>query len=34
MLIFKDGKVMKTLEGVRNENEIIDEVAKYMGDAQ
>lgn len=34
MLIFKDGKVMKTLEGVRSENEIIDEVAKYMGDAQ
>ena len=30
MIIFKDGKVMKTLEGVKSENEIIDEVSKYM----
>lgn len=30
MMIFKDGQVMKTLEGVKSENEIIDEIAKYM----
>ena len=30
MVIFKDGKVMKTMEGCRSENEIIEEVSKYM----
>ena len=30
MVIFKDGKVMKTREGCRSENEIIEEVSKYM----
>ena len=30
MVIFKDGKVMKTMEGVRSENEIVDEMSKYM----
>ena len=30
MLIFKNGKVMKSLEGVREEEEIIKEISKYM----
>ena len=30
MLIFKDGQVMQTLEGVRSEEEIVSEVSKYM----
>ena len=32
MLIFKDGQVMQTLEGVRSEEEIVSEVSKYMED--
>ena len=32
MLIFKDGQVMQTIEGVRSEEEIVSEVSKYMED--
>ena len=30
MIIFKEGKMMKKLEGFLNENEIIEEMSKYM----